>query len=71
MSGNNEKRELRPEDYPEHECLWHFIDSENDDYDTIECIICSRRMNVSTDPDKRETHYQMYTSLGSPSFGMS
>lgn len=33
----DEKRELRPEDYPKHECFWLFIDNEDDEYEKIKC----------------------------------
>lgn len=65
MSGNEENPNR------EHECLFHFIDGDSDDYDTMECTICKRRITVSIDSDKRDNHYQMYTGMGSPTFGMS
>ena len=70
MSGNND-RPKQPEDYEEHECLWHFIDNEDEEYETIECTICGRIMSVSTDPERRESHGQIWTGLGSPHFGPS
>ena len=64
MSGKEER--------PNHVCIWVFVeDDEEEDFDTMECTICEKKMTVSVNPDKKEAHGQIWTSLGSPRFGMS